>query len=67
VVGVSSASNATRLGPTEFVVGATEDQPLGFDDGGAVFYDQMASHRLGAARMSVDYEPSEPTTVQQQA
>ena len=25
----------------------------------------MASHKLGAIRMSVDYEPSEPTTVQQ--
>jgi hypothetical protein len=65
VVSVSSASNATRLGPARFVVGATEDQPLGFDDGGAVLYDQMASHRLGAIRLSVDYEPSEPTTVQQ--
>jgi hypothetical protein len=67
LVGVSSAANASRLGPAKFVVGATEDQPLGFDDGGAVIYDQMASHNLGAIRMSVDYEPSEPTTVQQQA
>jgi hypothetical protein len=66
VVGVSSASTATRLGPTEFLVGATEDQPLGLDDGGAVVYDQMSSHRLGAIRLSVDYERSEPTTVQQQ-
>jgi hypothetical protein len=65
LVGVSSASNATRLGPADFVVGATEDQPLGFDDGGAVVYGQMASHKLGAIRMSVDYEPSAPTTVQQ--
>jgi len=65
LVGGSSASNAIRLGPAEFVVGATEDQPLGFDDGGAVVYDQMASHKLGATRMSVDFEPSEPTTVQQ--
>jgi hypothetical protein len=61
----SSAANATRLGPAGFVVGATEDHPLGLDDGGAVMYDQMSSHRLGAIRMSVDYEPSEPTTVQQ--
>jgi hypothetical protein len=30
-----------------------------------VVYGQMASHELGAIRMSVDYEPSEPTTVQQ--
>jgi hypothetical protein len=60
-----SAANATRLGPADFVVGATEDQPLGLDDGGAAIYDQMASHGLGAIRMSVDYEPSEPTTVQQ--
>jgi hypothetical protein len=65
LVGVSSASPNARLGPAEFVVGATENQPLGFDDGGAVVYGQMASHKLGAIRMSVDYEPSEPTTVQQ--
>jgi hypothetical protein len=65
LVGVSSASPNTQLGPADFVVGATDDQPLAFDDGGAVVYDQMASHRLGAIRMSVDYEPSEPTTVQQ--
>jgi hypothetical protein len=61
----SSAANATRLGPVDFVVGATEDQPLGLDDGGAGMYDQMSSHRLGAIRMSVDYEPSEPATLQQ--
>jgi hypothetical protein len=67
LVGVSSASPNARLGPALFVVGATEDQQLGFDDGGAVVYDQMVSHRLGAIRMSVDYEPSEPTTVQQEA
>jgi hypothetical protein len=66
LVGGSSGSNATRMGPAEFVVGATEGQPLGFDDGGAVVYEQMASHRLGATRMSVEYEPSQPTTVQQQ-
>ena len=65
LVGVSSASPNAQLGPADFVVGATEDQPLGFDDGGAVVYGQMASHKLGAIRMSVDYEPSEPTTVQQ--
>ena len=65
LVGVSSASPNAQLGPADFVVGATEDQPLGLDDGGAVVYGQMASHELGAIRMSVDYEPSEPTTVQQ--
>ncbi len=65
VVGVASPADATRLGPTDFLVGATEDQPLGFDDGGAVVYGQMTSHSLGAIRLSVDYEPSAPTTVQQ--
>ena len=64
--GSSAAPKATPLGPTEFVVGATEDQTLGFDDGGTVLYRQMTSHDLGVIRMSVDYEPSEPTTVQQQ-
>jgi hypothetical protein len=67
LIGGSSASQkATQLGPVAFVVGATEDQTLGFDDGGAALYAQMASHKLGAIRMSVDYEPSEPTTIQQE-
>src|SRR6266542_5847817 len=66
-VGGSSASPTTAsLGPSAFIVGATEDQTLGFDDGGATLYGQMTSHNLGAIRMSVDYEPSEPTTVQQE-
>src|SRR5262245_44294403 len=66
LVGVSSAARqSTRLGPPAFVVGASEDQTLGYDDGGAALYEQMASYGLGAIRMSVDYEPSAPTPVQQ--
>jgi hypothetical protein len=67
VAGSTSAAPQSRLGPLPFVVGATEDQVLGMDDGGASMDAQMTSHLLGAIRMSVDYEPSEPTTVQQQA
>ena len=67
-VGGSSASSRTAsLGPSAFIVGATEDQTLGFDDGGETLYHQMTNHGLGALRMSVDYEPSEPTTIQQQS
>jgi len=65
VAGGSSAATATSLGPAAFLVGATEDRPLGLDDGGAAVYEQMASRRLGAIRLSVDYERSEPATVQQ--
>ena len=60
-VGGSSASpTASPLGPIDFVVGATEDQTLGIDDGGATLYRQMTSHGLGAIRMSVDYQPTAP-------
>src|SRR3954462_13704194 len=65
VAGASSGAPAKPISPLPFVVGATEDQVLGFDDGGAAIYTQMTSHLLGAIRVSVDYEPSEPTTVQQ--
>src|SRR3954469_4848032 len=65
VAGASSGAPATPVSPLPFVVGATEDQVLGFDDGGAAIYGQMTSHLLGAIRVSVDYEPSDPTTVQQ--
>src|SRR5437879_3379910 len=67
VGGGSAAAPPRTLGPTEFLVGATEDQTLGFDDGGTALYGQMTSRGLGALRMSVDYEPSDPTTIQQQA
>jgi hypothetical protein len=66
VGGSSASSTSTRIGPPTLVVGASEDQMLGYDDGGAVLDDQMASYSLGAIRMSVDYEPSDPTTIQQQ-
>ena len=62
--GSSASSNGARLG-LPFIVGASEDQTLGYDDGGAVLYDEMRSHGLGAIRMSVDYEPNDATTIQQ--
>jgi hypothetical protein len=62
--GSSASSNGTRLG-VPFIVGASEDQTLGYDDGGAILYDEMTTHGLGAIRMSVDYEPNAPTTIQQ--
>jgi hypothetical protein len=66
-VGASSAARESRqLGPPTFVVGASEDQMLGYDDGGAALFQQMGSYGLGAVRISVDYEPSTATTVQQQ-
>jgi hypothetical protein len=67
LAGGSSASRADQLGPANFVVGASEDQTLGFDDGGADLYDQFSSFELGVTRMSVDYERSDPTTIQQQS
>ena len=67
VVGGSSAARAPKLGPLAFVVGVSEDQALGFDDGGASMYSQMTSHGLGVIRMSVDYDPTQATTVQQEA
>jgi hypothetical protein len=65
VAGGSPAAPQPSLAPLPFVVGATEDQVLGYDDGGTAVYNQMTSHLLGAIRLSVGYEPSEPTTLQQ--
>jgi hypothetical protein len=56
VAGASSGAPAKPVAPLPFVVGATEDQVLAFDDGGAAVYTSMASHLLGAIRVSVDYE-----------
>jgi hypothetical protein len=65
LVGVSSASPGSRaLGPASFVVGATEDEALWANDGGAAVFDQMQLYGLDAVRMSVDYDPSQPTTIQ---
>ena len=66
VASSSASSKAPTLGPPSFVVGATEDHALWQEDGGAAVYDQMQLYGLGAIRMSVDYEPSEPTKVQQE-
>src|SRR5881227_2364516 len=66
VAGASSGAQAAPAAPLPFIVGATEDQVLSYDDGGAAIYAQMTSHLLGAIRISVDYEPSQPTAVQQQ-
>ena len=66
VAGGSPAAPDPSKAPLPFVVGATEDQVLGMDDGGTAIYNQMTSHFLGAIRLSVDYEPSQPTTVQQE-
>ena len=66
VASSSASSKAPTLGPPSFVVGATEDNAIWQEDGGAAIYDQMELYGLGAIRMSVDYEPSEPTKVQQE-
>jgi hypothetical protein len=67
VAGSSASLKSPALGPLSFIVGATEDNALGEDDGGAAQYDQMTSHGLGAIRISVDYESAESTTIQQEA
>jgi hypothetical protein len=56
--------SSARLGPPSFVVGATEDYALWQDDGGALVYDQLQLSGLGAIRMSVNYDPAQPTTIQ---
>jgi hypothetical protein len=66
VAGSSASPSSNGIGPSSFIVGATEDNALGEDDGGAAQYDQMTSYGLGAIRISVDYELSDPTTIQQQ-
>jgi hypothetical protein len=66
LAGASQSAPTSRVAPLPFVVGATEDQVLGFDDGGTAIYNQMTSHLLGAIRLSVDYEPAQPTTIQQE-
>src|SRR5204863_343765 len=52
VAGASSGAPAAPVAPLPFVVGATEDQVLSYDDGGAAIYSQMTSHLLGAIAVS---------------
>jgi hypothetical protein len=67
VASSSAASAAKSYGPAAFVVGATEDQALGLEDGGAATYEQMRSSGLGVVRMNVAYDAAQPTTIQQEA
>jgi hypothetical protein len=53
---VSNASPGIGSGP--FVVGVTEDSPLGMDDGGLAMYTQMKSYGLKVIRMSVFWDGS---------
>jgi hypothetical protein len=64
--GTSASPNASRLGPPTYVVGATEDEALGLDDGGALVYTQMHDYGLGVVRMNVTYDRTQPTTIPQE-
>jgi hypothetical protein len=63
----ASPGGGGQVGPPVLAVGATEGQPLGYDDGGSALFFDMGRYGLGMVRMSVAYEPAEPTTIQQQA
>src|SRR5579872_645161 len=63
--GSSAASPGIGSGP--FVIGVTEDAPKGYDDGGAQMFKTMLGYGLTVDRMAVFWDPSAPTTVQEQA
>jgi hypothetical protein len=63
--GASSASPGIGSGP--FLIGVTEDAAKGQDDGGLQMFTTMLGYGLSVDRMSVDWDPSQPTTVQEQA
>jgi hypothetical protein len=67
VVGSAASAPFVPLGPQAYVLGATDDAALGQADGGAAMYDQMRGYGLGAIRMNVHYDPTQPTTIQQRA
>src|SRR5262245_24960939 len=66
VAGSAASSSSSKLGPPTYVVGATEDQALGLDDGGVLVYKQMREFGLGVIRMNVPYDRTQPTTIQQE-
>jgi len=63
VAGSAASPSSTRLGPPAYVVGATEDQALGLDDGGSIAYAQMSDYGLKVVRMNVIYDRTQPTTI----
>jgi len=67
VGGTTASSQSAALGTETYLVGATEDRPLGQDDGGAAMYDQMRAYGLREIRMSAWYDPASPTTIPQGA
>ena len=64
IAGGSAASPGTERG---YAIGATEDRPLGEDDGGASMYDQMLAYGLTEIRMSAYYDGATPTVIPQRA
>ena len=65
------ASLATAAGgsvrPTPPIIGVADDAPKYADDGGAVLWAELADLGMREDRISVDFDPSEPRTIQEKA
>jgi hypothetical protein len=66
-VGFGLVSSATGAGSTPPIVGIADDAPKYAEDGGAAMWAQLQELGMHEARISVDWDPSQPRTIQEKA
>jgi hypothetical protein len=62
----TAGSAGGKAGATAPIVGIADDAPKYADDGGTAIWAQLAELGMREARISVDFDPSEPRTIQEQ-
>jgi len=62
----NAAATRASVGSGPFTIGVTEDAPKGYDDGGLAMFKTMLGYDLTVDRMAVTWNPSAPTTIQEQ-
>jgi hypothetical protein len=69
VVALASLATAAGGSPrtTPPIIGVADDAPKYADDGGSAFWSELADLGMGEDRISVDFDPSEPRTIQEKA
>jgi hypothetical protein len=65
--GLSAAATARASGGKPPIVGIADDAPKYADDGGATMWAQLQDLGMREARISVDFDPVQPKTIQEKA
>jgi len=65
--GLGGAATARASGGSPPIVGISDDAPKYADDGGATMWAELQDLGMREARISVDFDPTQPRTIQEKA